>query len=72
MKCNEIIFETISFCCAELDGQKEKEFKRHITLCKNCAGYYFRIRKTLQYLNENIPEIKQVELMYEIQIDRQG
>lgn len=70
MKCDEIVFEMVPFCCGDLDEEKEKEFKRHTTVCKNCARHYFRIRKTLKYLRDNPPEIKSVELRFEIQTNR--
>ena len=66
MKCDELIFEIVPFCCGDIDEIKAKEFKRHITICHDCAMYYFRIRKTLRYLYENIPERKSIELRFEI------
>jgi hypothetical protein len=70
MKCEEIIYETVPYCCGELGEEKAKEFKRHITICRECARFYFRIRKTLNYLRDNAPENKSVELISEIQTDR--
>ncbi|MDR2425828.1 MAG: hypothetical protein LBD46_01360 [Endomicrobium sp.] len=71
MKCDEIIYEIVPFCCGDLDEQKEKEFKRHTTVCKKCAQTFFRIKKTLQYLHkahDSITQMQSVDLTDDIQI----
>ncbi|MDR1195742.1 MAG: hypothetical protein LBL00_04600 [Endomicrobium sp.] len=68
MKCKEAVYEIAPFCRGDMEEQKEKEFKRHTTVCKDCARSLFRIRKTLEYLYANVPEIKTVDLTGDIQI----
>lgn len=66
MKCDEILLETVPYCCGDLDEEKAKEFKRHTTICQKCARYYFKIRKAVKYLRDNVPEEKLIELEFEI------
>lgn len=54
MKCNEILKEIIPFYSGELNSDKEKEYMRHTTVCKECARVSFKIRKAKKYLERNI------------------
>jgi hypothetical protein len=68
VKCDEALLEIVPFYCGELDEEKEKEYKRHTTICKDCARFSFKIRKAVRHLKENKPSNPPVELSYEIEI----
>ncbi|AKL98100.1 hypothetical protein Epro_0721 [Endomicrobium proavitum] len=53
MKCREILLEIIPFYSGELDEEKTKEYRRHTTVCKDCARTSFRIRKAKNYIENN-------------------
>ncbi|MDR1942322.1 MAG: hypothetical protein LBQ47_08350 [Endomicrobium sp.] len=53
MKCEEAVYEIIPFYSGELDGEKKKEYIRHVTLCKACARLSFKIRKAKKYIEES-------------------
>jgi hypothetical protein len=68
VKCEEIVYEIVPFYSGDLDELKEKEYKRHMLICKNCARFSFRIRKALTFLRENKPQIKYTELGSDIKL----
>ncbi|MCL1971983.1 MAG: hypothetical protein FWG57_03210 [Endomicrobia bacterium] len=66
MKCKEAVCEIIPFYCGELDEGREKEYKRHTAICKDCARFSFKIRKAVKYLKENKPVNLRIDLSFEI------
>jgi len=60
------MLEIIPFYCGELDGEKAKEYKRHTTVCRDCARFSFKLRKAKKYLEENKPQRQKIDLAGEI------
>ncbi len=71
MKCKEVLKEILPFYCGELDESKEKEYKRHTTVCSECARISFKLREAKSFLENSKPVFKEIDLADSIKIKKQ-
>ncbi|MDR3049581.1 MAG: hypothetical protein LBV16_07105 [Elusimicrobiota bacterium] len=63
MRCDELVNEIILYYAGELSEQKTEEYKRHTMICTQCARYSFAIRKSIKFVEDNVPKITKIDLL---------